>query len=183
MADTELTADEARRLLRYDPETGEFRWRVRRGSTAPVGGLAGSPHIKGYWTIRINYKLYLAHRIAWLMMTGSWPAIQIDHENLDKSDNRWGNLREATRHQQRGNVPKAARNTSGFKGVAFIQSRANPNRTERRGNRPGAGCWVAYIVKGRKKVNLGRFETAEEAHAAYLRAAKDHFGAEFARGE
>src|SRR6267142_689238 len=105
----ELTAEEVRAIMDYDPLTGIVRWKVRRGSTAPAGGIVGSLSNKGYLTVRINYKLYLLHRIIWLLVTGQWPVNQIDHRNLMTADNKWTNLREATCPQNHGNKRKPDR--------------------------------------------------------------------------
>jgi hypothetical protein len=59
-----LTQKKLKRLLRYDPETGEFRWRVNRGGTARAGTPAGHVHSSEYVYIQINGKNYLAHRLA-----------------------------------------------------------------------------------------------------------------------
>ncbi|MFW4291481.1 HNH endonuclease [Salmonella enterica subsp. enterica serovar Paratyphi C] len=46
----------------------------------------------GYIRIYINKKWYLAHRLAWLYVTGKWPINVIDHINRNKADNRFINL-------------------------------------------------------------------------------------------
>lgn len=47
----------------------------------------------------------LEHRLAWRLMTGEWPTNEVDHRNLDKSDNRWCNLRLATASENHQNIP------------------------------------------------------------------------------
>ena len=129
------------------------------------GTKAGTVLANGYVHIGFCRRYYKAHRLAWLLMTGSWPSALIDHVNGVKSDNRWSNLREATRTQNAANARLAVHNSSGFKGVSFHARR---------------GRWQANIrTEGRYRY-LGLFDTAEEAHAAYSREAKKHFG-EFAR--
>lgn len=104
-----------RERLRYEPETGEFFWRKSTGA-AKKGSPAGSPHICGYWNIRFKGKLYLAHRLAWLITYGEWPD-QIDHINHDRLDNRLFNLRNV-RHVDNGRNQKLpSNNTSGICGV------------------------------------------------------------------
>lgn len=161
---TDLTAEEARALLDYRPETGEFFWKIARRSCRK-GAVAGSPNADGYWTIRINRKLYYGHRLAWLIMKGEWPPSILDHEDTNPTNNKFTNLRLATHSGNHGNLAGYANNKSGFKGVSFCKSK---------------GKWEAYISINCRKKSLGRYNSAKEAHAAYVEAAKAHFG-EFAR--
>lgn len=160
-----LTQERLKELLSYDPETGLFTRLVgRSGPNARAGDIAGCDNGKGYIRIYVDGKPYKAHRLAWFYMTGEWVP-EVDHENTIKSDNRWDNLRKATRGQNRGNTRAYKNNTSGLKGVSFNK------RTAR---------WAAQIQKDGVKVGLGYYATAEDAHAAYVIAAKKYFG-EFAR--
>jgi HNH endonuclease len=158
-----LTADRLRQLLSYDPETGIFRWRVQPNSRVPVGAVAGCVESSGYRRIRIDGRLYLAHRLAWLYVHGECPAGEIDHINGVKDDNRIVNLRPATDAQNRWNIDRHKNNKSGFKGVA---------RDSRRLARP----WKAGITVNGRRIRLGQFRTAEEASAAYEAAAREHHG-------
>lgn len=98
------------------------------------------------------------------MSVGAWPAEQIDHINRRPDDNRLVNLREASRAENMWNSSLSCRNTSGFKGVTFFRR---------------AGKWMARIKFNGQSHFLGLFTTAEEAHAAYCKAAEKCFG-EFA---
>lgn len=158
------TAELVRELLIYNPETGVFTWRVNRG-WLKAGTVAGSPHRAGYTILGIALRMYRAHRIAWLYMTGKWPADAIDHINGIRDDNRWANLREATWQENLRSTKRRIDNTSGFKGV-----------------RKEGTKWVASIYPNRKRIKLGTFDTPEEAHAAYCAAAEQLYG-EFARPE
>ena len=120
-----IDAPELRRLLSYDPKTGDFRWRVSRGGGVRAGDLAGTLHSGGYWQIYVNNRLYLAHRLAWLYVYGKWPDKGIDHKNGIRTDNRICNLREATASQNGANKGRLTRNTSGFKGVSWISKDQN----------------------------------------------------------
>lgn len=105
-----MNIEELKALLRYDTETGTFTW-IRSGKKA------GSKNGKGYIQIGINDKLYYAHRLAYLYMTGKMPEV-IDHVNRKKNDNSWENLRNGT---QAENV----RNKEGvtlLKGVALKEA-------------------------------------------------------------
>lgn len=143
-----------RELLKYDPATGVFTWRERRGPRV-AGAQAGSvKNAKGYRYIRLDGALHFEHRLAWLYETGEWPAEEIDHINGDASDNRIENLREATRGQNAQNLAMSPKNTSGYRGVCWD---------------PVNGKWCAQIHAGRH-VKLGRFDTLEAANSAYLKA-------------
>lgn len=154
------TAERVRELLHYDPLSGLFTRLVSRAN-AHVGDVAGTDSGRGYLRIRVDGKKYVAHRLAWFYMTGEWPAEQIDHINGCPSDNRWSNLREATRHQNSINTRKRQDNTSGFKGVHWHKSGKK---------------WQAYIKLNGKKYHLGYFDTPEAASAMYEGAAAILFG-------
>lgn len=162
---TSVSAEHLRAILRYEPETGRFIRLVAthgKGGVKPIGAEAGIT-VKGRRYVDINGRRYAAHRLAWFFMTGKWP-VEVDHENRDPLDNRWANLREATRSQNNFNVGLKRHNTSGIKGVSWDKSRLR---------------WKAQISINSKHLCLGRFETKEAAAAAYQTAAQQHFG-EFA---
>lgn len=147
-----LTQARLKELLRYDPDTGIFRWKVRTSNRVKVGDAAGWPN-KGYVLIKVDGEVYMAHRSAWLYQTGQWPAEQTDHRNGIGDDNRWGNLREATCGQNQQNRSKHSNNTSGLIGVYWVKN---------------AQRWRAQIcVDGRQRY-LGYFHNKESAHEAYL---------------
>lgn len=138
--------------LIYDPATGRFTWKKEPGTIAT----------NGYRYIRVNQKMLLAHRIAWLMATGEDPeGSVIDHVNGDRLDNRIENLRTATYSQNSANAKRHSRNTSGLKGAS-----------KRIKNGKWTGRWQASITYQRRQLHLGEFDTKEEAHAAYLEAAR-----------
>ena len=147
-------------LMTYDPETGDFAFLKRRGYRG-AGLKAGSMTAFGYWRIRIDRREYHAHRLAWLYVYGEWPEKDIDHINAIKTDNRIANLRIATPAQNNANQPLTSRNSSGFKGVTWHKR---------------CGKWQAAIKVSGRTFHLGLFERAEDAHAAYVNAAKEHYG-------
>jgi hypothetical protein len=159
-----LTAAEVRCLLRYEPDSGMFFWRVDTNKIS-AGDMAGCRQSRGYWHIRINRRLYMAHRLAWLYVTGEWPIGHIDHVNGHRSDNRFVNLRVATNSENARNSRRRINNACGYKGVHY-KKRLNK--------------FVAQIHVDGRVHHLGVFKTAADAHAAYCKAAKEHFG-EFAR--
>ena len=162
-----IDAEHLQKLLRYDPETGRFFWRMSRPKCR-VGAEAGSvlkTRSCTYLRVVIDTRRYQAHRLAWLYMTGEWPSVDIDHIDCNGLNNRWTNLRAATRTENLRNSQLRSDNISGYKGVSYNSAR---------------GRWISCIKVGDKNLHLGRFDTPEEAHAAYRVAAEKHFG-EFAR--
>lgn len=159
-----LSANIIRKHLLYSPKTGDFYWKIvfnkrPRGIPAGWAGTGGYRHIKLFWCS------YAAHRLAWVIMTGRWPRHQIDHKNMNPSDNRWSNLRAATNRQNKQNSAARSDNKIGLKGVCWKKKSKK---------------WVAQISAKGKVKHLGLFATAKAAHAAYRKAARKHFG-EYAR--
>lgn len=163
-----LTQQRLRELLDYDASTGVFTRRVRASNSA-AGTVAGSLRPSGYVAISVDDKLLRAHQLAWLYMTGEWPNKFIDHVDLNKSNNKWDNLRLATKSQNMMNTTIRANNTTGIKGVS-------PYRAGEKYGKP----WQAAIGKDGKSFHVGHFATKEEAASAYARAAETLHG-EFAR--
>lgn len=160
-----LTAARLREVLDYNPETGEFRWRMTLSQRAPAGSVAGCISPEKYIRIRIDGVLYHGHRLAWLYVHGEWPSKRLDHKNVQRGENRIANLREATASQNLANRGLDKNNTSGVKGVSWWAGRSK---------------WVAKIECGGRKHTLGYFDSKEAAAAAYASAATRLFG-EFAR--
>ena len=93
------------RLLDYEPETGILRWKfvedaTTRGektrNTRFAGKIAGCKSPRSGIVVWIECKSYLAHHVAWVLMTGE-DVPYIRHLNGDVNDNRWSNLRSVTR--------------------------------------------------------------------------------------
>ena len=149
--------------INYTPETGEFHW-ISARPKVKVGGKAGYlKKNKGYVYIEYKGKCYPAHRLAWFYVNKEFPIEQIDHINGDRSDNRIGNLRAATNSQNRANSKTT--NQYGLKGVRKL-----PWVKEIR------KCWQAQITHNKKTIYLGCYHTKEEAHNAYVIAAKNLHG-------
>lgn len=151
MINSKKVLHQASKKLSYNPETGEFK---RVGSfcgRGVQGQVVGTKNKDGYLRVKIDYKEYYLHRLAWLFVYGEIPKSQIDHINGNKSDNRICNLRIATNSQNSMNKPISAANTSGHKGVSF-------NRI--------AGLWQAYAQKDGKRYSGGYHKTVDAASAA-----------------
>lgn len=161
MADFDVAYLKSR--LHYNPETGIFIWLKQRRSTE-IGKVAGTT-ANSVVKIYIDGKCYMAHRLAWLYMTGEWPSDLIDHKNMNSVDNRWENLRQADHAKNAMNTGIRKDNTSGYKGVAWDARVCK---------------WRADIKVCGKRKHLGMFSLPEVAHEAYKQAAKKYFG-EFGR--
>lgn len=164
----EIPVEMIRAILHYDPDTGVFTWRWSRGSVR-AGAVAGTIDAEtGCINIGVTnegYKgTYKAHRLAWAYMTGAWPTKQIDHKDVNRLNNRWRNLREATPDQNKANSRSYA-NAAHKKGAHYRKS---------------TGRWSAAIRIMNRTVHLGTYDTEDEAHARYCQEATAIRG-EFAR--
>ena len=152
---TELTAVLLETVLSYDRDTGQFRWRIAHSNRVKPDALAGKID-KGYVRIRLFGRDYRAHILVWFLETGEWPSELIDHFDGNKQNNRPGNLRLGGSgiNSQNRRLP-SKNNTTGFLGVSR--------------NRRVVGFYAKISVNG-KNLDLGRFDTPEAAHEAYLKA-------------
>ena len=143
-------------LLSYCAETGVFRWRAKPAKNVSVGSIAGSLRSNGYIVIGYRGRHYLAHRIAWFMLSNALPCGEIDHINGVRDDNRASNLRDVSRRKNAENIRKAKpSNKTGLLGV---------HRHEK------SGKYRASIFSNGRTIHLGLFDHAESAHEAYVRA-------------
>ena len=137
-----------------DVSAGMFRWRKTSGKGI-AGAVGGAQGLNGYIYLGVRGRRFLAHRLVWWFAHGAWPESAVDHINGNKTDNRLENLRVVS---SAGNAQNQRRATSANKlGVLGV-------------NKTRGGRYVAHICCEGKRSNLGVFETAELAHAAYLNA-------------
>ncbi len=157
-----LTQSLLKELVYYSPETGGFVWAKSRPGCRK-GDACGRISQFGYHEIGIRGRLWRANRLAFIYMTGEEPHahLDVDHINGDRADNRWCNLRVATRSQNMANTRIDPRNTSGSAGVTWDKSRNK---------------WRAQLRVNGKKTNLGRFDTREEAASKVEEAARAQWG-------
>jgi len=129
-----------------------FEYRPLSGALLRYGSRVGTAHRSGSAPGYIRFKhagrLWLAHRVAWFLHYGEWPATDIDHIDGDRSNNRLANLRLASRSQNMLNGGTGRANTSGYRGVMW-------DKTKQR--------WRA-VSQGR---HIGYFAEKEAAIAAY----------------
>lgn len=142
-------------LLKYTPETGIFTWQKTLSNRAVAGSVAGYIHTNGYRRIRIDRKSYAAHQLAFLWMTGAFPGADVDHVNGVRDDNRWNNLRKASRAENLQNIKLPKGSKSGYLGVSWSAVKSQ---------------WHARITCSGVNKHLGYFQTPEKASSAYLAA-------------
>jgi hypothetical protein len=167
--------EELDRLLRYDPKTGLLWWRKRTPDmfastrhTTEVNASkwnnrwAGKEALTklnlGYRCGRLNYDYVLAHRVIWKMVTGE-DAIEVDHIDGDRSNNRWNNLRSVDASSNRKNAARRKDNTSGVVGVFWFK------RDKK---------WAAGTNLNGKYKLLGLFDDFDQAVAARKAAERKH---------
>ena len=156
-----LTAERLMAAVSYERETGLF-YRLPRAGNRNAERPAGTVNkIIGYAIVCVDGKQRYAHRLAWLYVYGQWPDGSIDHINGIRTDNRIENLRDVSHKTNMQNIRSAnSRNSSGFLGVM-----------------PSLSKWQAQINIDGKQTYLGRFDTPELAHEAYVSAKrKNHAG-------
>ncbi len=152
--------DDLKAQLTYSPETGEFWWiesRKGRKMDRPAGTISNF----GYRIIMLNGHRYVASRLAWLYMTGRWPAEECDHINRIRSDDRWVNLREASRSENAMNTQTRSDNSSGHRGICWDSQKLK---------------WKVQIsVKGEKRIQR-HFSDFDSAVNFYRDTALSLFG-------
>lgn len=164
-----------RKLLRYEPETGLLFWRARPVTDFPNLRIANAWNSRwaekealsnvndaGYRRGAILWVTCRAHRVIWAMQTGEWPMFEIDHQDKDRANNRWVNLREATRSENEMNKGQRADSRSGVKGVRWKAEKSK---------------WQARIRLLGKETHLGYFDDIDAARSAYAKASAAMHGA------
>lgn len=148
----DVTANYLRSVLLYSKKYDEWFWIARGGQHVP-GDTAGSIDARtGYRRIVIDGRAYFAHRLVWLWTYGGWPSGIIDHIDGNKLNCRIENLRDTTINVNAQNRRRPHKDgSSGFLGVSEHK-----------------GKWQASIRAKNKLVYLGRFNSPEQAHEAYL---------------
>lgn len=166
-----LTAEILHEHCRYDPAEKDMWWikpGPKRRLDRPIGTVAmrGRPDGRKTYYRHVGisvkpgvYEKHYVHELIWLYMTGRWADPEVDHENRDGLDNRWCNLREATRSEACANRIVRPNKLKG----AYRAATKSP-------------MWFSHIVKDGKKTYLGLFATEQEAHDAFVEASKKLHG-------
>lgn len=150
----------------FEYKDGILYWKVSTARCVKVGDAACSPGgrtLNGDFYLQVHYKgkKYKSHRVIWELFNGEIPeGYQIDHIDQDKTNNRIENLRLCTRSENKINVGVRSDNSSGAKGVSWKKD---------------VSKWQARIYKDRKCINLGYYDTIEEAAEAYRKGSLKFF--------
>lgn len=150
-------------LFTYDSESGKLIRRITTSSRAVAGSTPGWIEVRGghrRLRIEVDGRSFLAHRIVWAIVTGAWPKDDIDHRDGDGLNNRFANLRSATKAINAQNRQRSVRRTVSPGLPLGVDSAPNAGKKRFR----------AVITANGKKHYLGAHETAEAAHKAYLEA-------------
>lgn len=153
-----LTQEQLKRQLKYNPDTGDFTAVVQKdsGSKAAIGSYINK---YGCVVIQINGVKYLAHRLAFLYMTGEWPAEQVNHINGIFDDNAWSNLKASANNENQTKTGKSTDKTCGVTGVRWLLHKRK---------------WSASIQVDGKPVYLYLGDSEEDAIAARKKAELDY---------
>jgi hypothetical protein len=158
-----LSAERLKQVLHYDPATGEFTWISPPEAVAWLAGKrAGCEWEHGYRVIVVDGVRHYEHNLAWLYMKGEAApdGFTVDHDDRVRGNNRWENLRLATRAQQNANQAANSTSKTGVRGV----------------HSDGKGKYRARIKVNGKSLSLGTFDTIAEGAAAYAAKARELYG-------
>lgn len=160
---TELTQERLKFLLTYDPESGELRRNVKVNRNTVVGSLVGSMSSTGYVQLMVDGRKYTRGRIAFFYMHGRWP-VEVDHINTVRHDDRWCNIREASRGENGRNRKTPSHNKSGVHGVSWCKRNSK---------------WLAQVKSGNKLMWQKYFDNLTDADIE-VRIARKRFHGNFA---
>lgn len=155
-----LDTEHLRRKFVYDTETGKIFRRLGDETYYERGREAFRTDTpKGYLVGNFQRKIFLAHRIAWVLFYGEWPQGQVGHLNGNRKDNRISNLRVVSNQENCRNLGRRqAKNPdhdSGVNGVYW-------NKKNQK--------WVARLKTNGTWIYLGSHVDLSEAVAARRRA-------------
>lgn len=159
-----LSQDELKAAIAYDPLTGVFT-RNKPYCNLAVGSRVGSLDSYGYVQVFVKGKLRLAHRLAFLYMLGRLPIAEVDHIDGNRANNAFVNLRECDKTQNMRNRAVSGHSSTGAKGVSWHKASSKYR----------ARLWIT-LEGSRKRLELGGFDTVDQAKEAYNKAAKLHHG-------
>jgi len=162
MADQDITKEILNFL--FDYKNGELYWNFSLSCKSPKGTIAGSIKGDGYRRIGLNKKVYLAHRLIYMMFHGYMPEI-VDHIDGNKLNNKIENLRSATKSQNCQNQKLPINNVSGYKNVRWNKTKAK---------------WCVNLRLNYKDIHIGYYKDIELADLVAQEAREKYHG-KFAR--
>ena len=153
---TQQYLDEA---ITYNALTGIVKWKERpchhfknlhgmRTFNARFAGKEAGTELFGYRSIILNKTQFMLHNVIWVLVNGKMPEGQIDHQNRDRSDNRFVNLRDVPISINLKNKGLYKNNKSGQSGVYWSNSFSK---------------WIADISTGDCRKILGKYDKKEDA--------------------
>lgn len=155
-----ITQKYLKEILSYNPKTGIFIWRIKKGSRGMKGDIAGCVASHGRRIIKIDSKRYLASRLIFLYMVGRFPKKEVDHIDRIRDNDSWDNLRDVSSSINQRNRPMPINNTSGIKGVRQNQSKKSWGASVR--NKKGKRIWLGSFKDKLKATQVRR--KAEEQY-------------------
>ena len=151
----------------YNPINGEAV-RISKGKgVRRIGVSLGSVHLcggktrkeKSYIRMPVKCKPVYLHRVAWVLMTGEQPPIEIDHIDGDGLNNKWENLR-AGNHSENMKNQKRHKNSK-FETMGITLRKDN-------------GKYRARIMVNGATIDLGQYDTYQDAKNARLEAVRKY---------
>lgn len=151
-----LSHDELKRQLKYYPDHGLFIWKIQKGGLYPFS-IAGCVNKKnGYHKIVLNGYSYQSHRLAWFYINKIWPSEIIDHEDRNRANFKYSNLRDISHSDNMRNISNKRVGPSGVIGVRVWV------------NVDGSKRYIPSYNEGKKKqISYGRY--SDKALAVYIR--------------
>jgi len=162
MKDSKFTSSQLHELFIY--KDGVLFWKDLTGRKASKQGKAAWKCATGYMYISIGSEKFKQARLIWIMFNENTDKM-IDHINGVRDDDRIENLREADAKDNMWNKTRGRNSATGYRGVTHCK---------------WTGRFVAEVRAAGKRVFFKRFDTAEEANEACIKA-RTQFHKEFAR--
>lgn len=150
----EWLAAHATELWEYDATSPScLRWKRNLGSRARIGSVAGCLDNNGRYVVGASGTQYFTYHIIWTLHYGLIPPErEIDHIDINASNNRLENLRLVTRSENNKNI--RIKGEIPYRGVSKYFSK-----------------YRAFLRADGKMKYLGSFNTSEEAARAWDREA------------
>jgi hypothetical protein len=148
-------------LFTYNLDTGIVNWKSSRSNRIKVGDIVGYKTPYGYLQVRLEGKLWMLHRLIWMIQTGKMPCGEIDHKDGQRDNNSWDNLRDVSKYTNMQNRKRADKDSlTGVLGVCFDKQ---------------SGKFRAQLIMNKVKILNKLFNTAEEASNAYKEAKENYY--------